>query len=54
MKTRIEIPPEIVPVLTDGMIARWALKREQERKASRYRYHIEEPRPCLYIWQCWK
>ncbi len=52
MRAKLQIPPEILPMLRSAVIAKWATEYPRDRNVRRYRYEIEEPRPALHVWQC--
>jgi len=52
MRAKLQIPPEILPMLRSAVIAKWATEYLRDRNVRRYRYEIEEPRPALHVWQC--
>ena len=52
MRPKLQIPPEILPMLRSAVIAKWATESLRDRNVRRYRYEIEEPRPALHVWQC--
>jgi len=52
MRAKLQIPPEILPMLRSAVIAKWATEHGRDRNVRRYRYEIEEPRPALHVWQC--
>ena len=52
MRLKLQIPPEVLPMLRSAVIAKWASESLRARNVRRYRYEIEEPRPALHVWQC--
>jgi len=52
MRPKLQIPPEILPMLHSAVVAKWAMEYRSDRNVRRSRYEIEEPRPALHVWQC--
>jgi hypothetical protein len=50
MRAKLQIPPEILPMLRSAVIAKWATEHGRDRNVRRYRYEI--PQPALHVWQC--